>query len=259
MTVSLSSKGIVLWPSPWNAVLGFFHVLCLDSIAFYIYHPSRPLFWNSGNRCWFNQLCLYWNTYYDNVGKWEHLHLSPVLLKMKIIRVGPITQSWPGIGKAYMLPLNDELASECQKANEVKQLPHLLLTVHFMCTVSDAQQPSTCWVLLLVIHWWSCLLRKNSLEVEKSVLSRFCCQLNEINFLMQFKLSAIAKNLFCHCGKELSSGCGVSQWIMAIFCLQDIEKFEEQLHLAGNWMLKTQLLGESNLNDCSMKLTAALN
>lgn len=52
---------------------------------------------------------------------------------------------------------------------------------------------------------------KNSLEMEKSVLRRFHCQLNEMNFLMQFKLSAVAKNHFCHCRKELSSGCGVSQ------------------------------------------------
>lgn len=63
--------------------------------------------------------------------------------------------------------------------------------------------------LLPVMQWWSCPFSKNSLEVEKSVLRRFCCQLNEINFLMQFKLSA--KNHFCHCGKKLSSGCGVSQ------------------------------------------------
>lgn len=41
MTVSLSSKGIVLSPSPSNAVLGFFHVLCLDSVTLYIY-PSFP-------------------------------------------------------------------------------------------------------------------------------------------------------------------------------------------------------------------------
>lgn len=31
------------------------------------------------------------------------------------------------------------------------------------------------------------MFNKNSLQVEKSVLSRFCCQLNEMNFLMQFK------------------------------------------------------------------------
>lgn len=65
--------------------------------------------------------------------------------------------------------------------------------------------------LLPVMQWWSCLFSKNSLEVEKSLLRRFCCQLNEINFLVQFKLSAVAKNHFCHCGKELSSDCGVSQ------------------------------------------------
>lgn len=198
---------------------------CLDSITLYICHPSLPSYWNSGNRCWFNQLCLYWNTCDDNVGKWEHLHLSPVLLKMKMLNKGGShhkIMTWNRWG-IYVTSqwLAGELALWCQKANEVKQLPHLLFTV------PDAQQPSTWWVLLSVMQWWSCLLNKNSLEVEKSVHSRFCYHLNEMNFLMQFKWSAVAKNHFCHCGKELSSGCGVSQWVMAIFCLHGVDKLGE--------------------------------
>lgn len=73
---------------------------------------------------------------------------------------------------------------------------------------SDLAHGEFCCQLCNVGH---VLFNKNSLEVEKSVLSRFCCQLTEMNFLMQFKLSAVAKNHFCHCGKELSSGCGVCQ------------------------------------------------
>lgn len=122
------------------------------------------------------------------------------------IRVGPITQSWPELVRhlCYLSMISWLVSSTVSKSKwGFKQLPHLLLTVAFICTVSDAQQPSTWWVLLSVMQWWSCLFNKNSLEVEKSVLSRFCCQLNEMNFLVQFKLSAVAKNHFSHCGKEL--------------------------------------------------------
>lgn len=51
ITVSLSAKGIILLPSPSNAVLGFSHMLWLNSVTLMLHlSSSPPQYWNSENQ-----------------------------------------------------------------------------------------------------------------------------------------------------------------------------------------------------------------
>lgn len=50
ITISLSTKGIILLLSPSNAVLGFSHILWLNSVTLMLHlSSSSPQYWNDGN------------------------------------------------------------------------------------------------------------------------------------------------------------------------------------------------------------------
>lgn len=154
-----------------------------------------------------------------------------------------------------MLPLNDQLASELYGVKKQRKLKschiYYSLLILYVLMHSNLAHGEFCCQFCNGGHVCS------TKTVQKSVLSRFCCQLTEMNFLMQFKLSAVAKNHFCHCGKELSC---VVEFINELL----LSAWKEQRNLKSNCILHVtgflkQLLGESNLSGCSMKLTEALN